>query len=79
VDQLNFEMAYTKALVAFVAFLAAVNAVAVPAHHEIHEKREFLHKRWTKVDRVESHKLFPMRIGLTQTNLEHGYNHLMDV
>lgn len=64
-------------LLAFVALL--VDAIAIPPHHEIHEKRETLHPRWTKLERVESHKLFSMRIGLTQTNLDHGYEHLMDV
>ncbi|KAN0104205.1 subtilisin-like protein [Hyaloscypha variabilis] len=67
----------------FVALLAAavatVNAVAIPAHHEVHEKRETLHPRWTKRDRVESHKVFQMRIGLKQSNLEKGYEHLIDV
>jgi tripeptidyl-peptidase-1 len=67
----------------FVALLAAaaavVNAVAIPPHHEVHEKRQTLHPRWAKRDRVESHKLFQMRIGLKQSNLEDGYRHLMEV
>jgi tripeptidyl-peptidase I len=67
----------------FVVLLAAaaavVNAVAIPPHHEVHEKRQTLHPRWTKRDRVESHKLFQMRIGLKQSNLEKGYQHLLDV
>jgi tripeptidyl-peptidase-1 len=67
----------------FVALLAAaaavVNAVAIPPQHEVHEKRQTLHPRWAKRDRVESHKLFQMRIGLKQSNLEDGYRHLMEV
>jgi tripeptidyl-peptidase-1 len=62
-----------------VALLGLVEAIAIPPHHEVHEKRGTLHPRWAKRDRVESHKLLPMRIGLTQTNLENGYEHLMDV
>jgi len=67
----------------FVALLAAaaavVDAVAIPSHHEVHEKREILHPRWTKRDRVQSHKVFQMRVGLKQSNLEKGYEHLIDV
>lgn len=58
---------------------ALAQALAIPEHHEVHEKRDSLHPRWTKRDRVEPHKLFPMRIGLTQTNLDRGHEYLMDV
>lgn len=73
-------MTTMKSFVALlVAAAALVNAVAISPHHEIHEKRQILHPRWTKRDRVESHKLFQMRIGLKQSNLEKGYQHLMGV
>lgn len=55
------------------------NAIEVPAHHEVHEKRTSIHPRWTKTKRVAEHKLLPMRIGLAQANLNDGYEHLMDV
>jgi tripeptidyl-peptidase I len=66
-------------LFCLLAFMAGLDAIAIPVHHEVHEKRETLSPRWTKLDRVESHKLLPMRIGLTQTNIENGYEHLMKV
>lgn len=47
--------------------------------HVVHEKRDTLPARWTKRDRVPRNKLLPMRIGLTQSNLEHAYDHLLDV
>ena len=72
-------MAGIKISLCLVALLGLIEGIAIPPHHEIHEKRETLHPRWTKRDRVESHKLLPMRIGLTQTNLENGYEHLMEV
>jgi tripeptidyl-peptidase I len=73
-------MTRMKSLVALLAAAAvAVNAVAIPPLHEVHEKRQTLHPRWTKRDRVESHKVFQMRVGLKQSNLEKGYEHLMDV
>ena len=73
------EMRGLKLSLCLVALLELVDAIAIPPHHEVHEKRGALHPRWTKQDRVESYKLLPMRIGLTQTNLENGYEHLMDV
>ena len=66
-------------LLALVACVARLDALAVPPRHQIHERRDYTPARWTKRDRVESHKLLPMRIGLTQTNLEKGHGHLMDV
>jgi tripeptidyl-peptidase-1 len=77
--QLFFKMMNLKTLISVLAFAAALDAVAIPPHHEVHEERESLPSRWTKRDRVGSHKLLPMRIGLTQTNLETGYDSLMDV
>lgn len=72
-------MANLRFLIGICAVVALSNALAIPPHYEIHEKRETLHPRWTKRDRVEPHKLLPMRIGLTQANLENGYDHLMEV
>ena len=72
-------MARMRVLLCLVVLLGLIEGIVIPPLHEIHEKREALHPRWTKRDRVESHKLLPMRIGLTQANLENGYEHLMDV
>lgn len=73
-------MTVIRSIVALLAAAAAVvNAVAIPPHHEVHEKRQTLHPRWSKRDRVESHKIFQMRIGLKQSNLEEGYRHLLEV
>jgi len=66
-------------LLAVVVLLGCVEALAVPAHVEVHEKRQSLSPRWTKRDRVESHKVLQMRVGLAQSNLGNGYEHLMDV
>lgn len=65
--------------VSLLALAASVHAIALPAHHEVHERRESTHPRWAKRDRVEPHKLLPMRIGLTQSNLDNGYEQLMEV
>lgn len=44
-----------------------------------HEKRNAPHKRWVKRDRISSTTLLPVRIGLSQGNLEKGHEFLMDV
>jgi tripeptidyl-peptidase-1 len=72
-------MAIFRISFGLLALLGLVEAIAIPPQHEVHEKRGTLHPRWTKRDRVEPHKLLPMRVGLTQTNLENGYDYLMDV
>lgn len=54
-------------------------ALSIPEHHVLHEKRGTLHPRWNKRGRVPEHKRLPMRIGLTQSNLDGAYDLLMDV
>ncbi|KAB8346134.1 hypothetical protein FH972_023180 [Carpinus fangiana] len=61
-----------------IGFLA-VGAIAAPAGHVLHEKREFLSANWQKKHAIESRALMPMRIGLTQQNLDQGHDLLMDV
>ena len=64
----------------FTLLLLAVEALslAVPASHEIHEKRGALNQRWTKRSRISARSILPVRIGLAQ-NLEGAEAHLMDV
>jgi hypothetical protein len=78
----TFQVAIMLLLISLIYLLplaAVLDAAAIPAHHEVHEKRHSLHSRWKKRDRVQEHKLFPMRIGLAQSNIDNGYQHLMDV
>ncbi|KAL1302615.1 hypothetical protein AAFC00_002987 [Neodothiora populina] len=49
------------------------------ASHVLHEKRSDGPSAWTRSVRVHRDAILPIRIGLVQTNLEHGYDHLMDV
>lgn len=64
---------------ALVAFGIGCNAVPTPAVHVLHEKRSSLPRLWERGSRVESDAILPVRIGLTQNNLENGYQYLMDV
>ena len=63
-----------------VAVIAAlVSAAPAPSNHVLHEERTILSRDWVKSARVEKGAVIPMRIGLTQTNLETGYDRLMEV
>ena len=50
-----------------------------PVSHTVHEKRHISSSPWVKRDRIPADVLLPMRVGLTQKNLEKGYEFLMDV
>ncbi|KAJ5133090.1 hypothetical protein N7448_001881 [Penicillium atrosanguineum] len=61
--------------------VAAVGAIAVPAPHnyELHEKREFMPSSWNEGKRLDGLTSLPVRIGLTQSNLNHGHDLLMEM
>ncbi|MCJ1287426.1 hypothetical protein MMC26_006777 [Xylographa opegraphella] len=61
------------------AFVAISNAAPAPLAHALHEKRDAPATDWVKGARVEGDAILPMRIGLTQTNLDKGYDYLMEV
>jgi tripeptidyl-peptidase-1 len=50
---------------------------AVPDTHVVHERRDFQSSRWVKRDRVAEDVILPVRIGLTQTNLDKAHDYLM--
>lgn len=61
-----------------VLLAAAVGlASAVPDTHVVHEKREWESSRWVRRGRIADDALLPVRIGLTQTNLDRVHEHLM--
>ncbi|KAK6354539.1 hypothetical protein TWF696_003682 [Orbilia brochopaga] len=47
--------------------------------HVVHEKREASNSPWVKRSLAERDSLMPMRIGLTQRNLESGHDLLMEI
>lgn len=61
------------------AIAALSEAVPAPIKHVLHEKRERHGLDWVKGDRVERDAVLPVRVGLTQNNLDKGYELLMDV
>ena len=63
----------------FLLFATTSLAASLPNNHVLHEKREFEHPLWVKRSKVPSHRRMPMRIALTQSNLDKGQDYLMDV
>ena len=58
------------------ALLLAAAAAAAPANHlVVHERRSA--PEHIKRQRVDGDAVIPVRIGLTQTNLDEGYAYLM--
>ena len=58
----------------------AVTVVAVPSvKHAIHEKRSTLPPGWELSGTLDKSSILPMRIGLTQSNLDKAEQYLMEV
>jgi tripeptidyl-peptidase-1 len=56
------------------------SAFPAPSTHVVHEKREVQLDKWTRRNiKLNRDALIPMSIGLTQNNLDNGYDFLMDV
>lgn len=63
-----------------VAALAALSAAApTTVKHVLHEERPSPSRDWIKTSRIEGSAIIPVRIGLTQTNLEKGADLIADV
>lgn len=63
----------------FLGLLAVVHAAPTPSNHVVHERRDILSPAWVKRDRLSGERTIPMRIGLTQAELENAEYHLMSV
>lgn len=61
------------------AAAAGVLAVPSPRNYEVHERREYIPGYWTEGKRLDGSTALPVRIGLTQSNLDHGHDLLMEM
>jgi tripeptidyl-peptidase-1 len=61
------------------ALAVGVTGVPFPAKNVVHERRDHMPKAWVRRDRLDSAAGLPVRIGLTQQNLDKGYDLLMEV
>ena len=62
--------------------VSVAGAVAAPAptvRHVVHERRESMPRAWMKRSKLSSEVKLPMRVGLTQSNLDRGHDLLMEV
>ena len=66
-------------IVTLLALICLTIAYPRSASHVLHEKRELTHPRWVKRSEIPSSAKLPMRIGLTQSNLDKGMDYIMDV
>jgi len=61
------------------ALAYSVNAAPAPTTHSLHEKRASAPLIWEKRSRVDPSIVLPVRIGLTQSNLDNGPDMLDEV
>jgi len=62
-------------------FAAQALAAPAPVPYVLHEKRNIQSNKWTRRNDIKLNRdaIIPISIGLTQRNLENGYDLLMDV
>ena len=61
------------------ALAAQTVAVPVTVDHVVHESRSYVPEAWVKRDRLDRGAMLPVRIGMTQQNLDKGYDMLLEV
>ena len=66
-------------LSAVLSLAALCNAAPSPIKHVLHEERAVESRDWVRGARLEKTAIVPMKIGLTQSNLDLGHDYLMDV
>ncbi|KAL7945381.1 peptidase S8/S53 domain-containing protein [Trichoderma barbatum] len=75
---IRMKKSVTAAIVA--ALLSVVAARVAPSDHVRHEVRgKHLDSHWTKENRIEGAIIVPVRVGLTQSNLDKGEAMLMNI
>ena len=70
---------YIKDLTTLAVLVACVAAIPAPPTHAIHERRDVNPVKWITREKTPKTAVLPVRIGLTQRNLENGDAMLMDV
>jgi tripeptidyl-peptidase I len=63
--------------VSVVLLFFGLRCAAIPASHEVHETRA--DREWQKIEKLKGHHVLPMRIALTQSNLDNAEDLLMEV
>ncbi|CAG8204143.1 unnamed protein product [Penicillium salamii] len=65
----------------FLLWALVISGLAAPAspHYQVHERREYIPDSWNEIQRLDGTTPLPVRIGLTQSNLDHGHDLLMEM
>jgi tripeptidyl-peptidase-1 len=63
----------------FGALAAQAAAVPFQTSHVVHERRGYILKAWVKRNKLDARAELPVRIGMTQRNLDKGHDLLMEV
>lgn len=63
---------YLQAFICFGAIALTATAAPTFTSHVVHEKRRLEPLNWAKYSRVDPSTVLPIRIGLTQSNLDNG-------
>lgn len=63
---------HLQTLMCFSAIALTATAAPTSTSHAVHEKRQSEPLNWRKYSRVDPSIVLPVRIGLTQSNLENG-------
>lgn len=63
---------HIQTLMFFGAFAFTTTSAPTSTSHVVHEKRQSQPLNWQKYSRVDPSVVLPVRIGLTQSNLENG-------
>jgi tripeptidyl-peptidase-1 len=59
--------------------ITAVLAFPATTKHPPHERRDVLPDYWAEEARLDGQTVLPVRIGMTQSNLDHGHDMLMEM
>jgi len=76
---MHFPLAFLALGLGYLTFCISAPSSTVRSHHVVHEKRAVEPIDWTISHRPERNKRIPLRIGLTQNNLENLEDMLMAV
>lgn len=68
-----------KCFIIICALVASVMAVPTAHTYQVHERREFIPRSWIEGKKLDGNVSLPVRIGLTQSNLDYGHDLLMDL